>query len=427
MSTLPEFAPSHVNAWYMARQHLAAPYPPPAPSTEPSAEPSRSWLTALVGEVGWLPAPSDPTPYLAVWARRSGYDRSELDRAVFAERELVEVNAVRGAPMLVPREHVSLAMRVAPARASENLRRAQELIGFSRDEIERLQRAILRLLEREPMDARLLRNRLRAGLIRPWGEAGAKLGAGDAFNDALEQLVERGQVFKVKAAARLDTTAYLYMTRRDFALDLDLRTLPEEEAWAMLADLYFHWYSPARFEDFVWWSGASVNKARAALMRFRPPLRALALRGLPGEYLATEWAAYAIATFQPPPEPAVALVPARDPFFSFREITGRFVPPEFRWRVVPRWKGEPADEPTIVAPILARGMITGVWEWSPEKKAVDWMLFEPVPRWLRARVRVLAEELTEFIRQENLTTTPVHLAHPHMTYRIRELARLSPR
>lgn len=427
MSTLPEFAPSHVNAWYMARQHLAAPYPPPEPPSDASAERPRSWLATLVCEVGWLPAPADPTPYLSVWARRRGYDRAELDRVVFTERELVEVNAVRGALMLVPREHLPLAMRVAPKAASDNLRQAQALIGFSWDEVERLQRAILRLLEREPMDARLLRNRLRAGLIRPWGEAGAKLGAGDAFNDALGQLVEKGEVFKVKAAPRLDAASYIYMTRREFAPDLILSTLPEEEAWAMLADLYFHWYSPARFEDFLWWSGASVSQARAALARLRPPLRAFALRGLPGEYLATEWAAYAIATFQPPAEPAVALVPARDPFFSFREVTGRFVPPEFRWRVVPRRQGEPVAEPTIVAPILARGMITGVWEWSPEKKAVDWMLFEPVPRWLRARVRLLAEELTEFIRQESLTTTPTHLDQPHMTYRIRELARLSPR
>ncbi|MCC7353768.1 MAG: winged helix DNA-binding domain-containing protein [Anaerolineae bacterium] len=427
MSSLPEFAPAHVNAWYMARQHLTSPYAPPQPPPDAPPEPERSWLTSLVCEVGWLHAPADPTTYLSVWARRSGYDRAELDRTVFEQRELVEVNAVRGLPMLVPREHVPLALRVAPPLATHALQRAQEQVGFTREEIDRLQRALMRLLERDPLDIRMLRNRLRAGLIRPYGEAGAKLGTGDSFNDALAQLVEKGQVFKVKATSRLDTAACIYIAKRDFAFELDLHGLREDEAWAALATLYFDWYSPARFEDFVWWSGAPVGKARAALARIRPPLRALALRGLPGEYLATEWAAYAIATFEPPPEPAVAFVPSRDPFFSFREVTGRFVPPELRLRAVPRWQGVPAAEPTLVAPILVRGMITGVWEWSPERKAVDWMLFDPVPRWLRARTRALAEQLTEFIRQEELTATPSQFDLPNVTYRIRDLAKLSPR
>ena len=414
--SLPSISPEQVNGWYMGRQRLG-----------PRA--SISQLATLCADVGWLNAPTDPTPYLSVRARVGNYPTRQLDSLVYEENALVEVVGIQGVPMLVPRSHLNLALHVNDKTSTHALQQASKLLGFPMKNIKRLQDCILALLREMPMDQRVLRNRIPAGWILPWGRMGAKqqFGSGDCFHDALGQLVEEGEVVRMRTGNRLDSPVYVHYRSQEIFTELGLRAeIPEEAVWERLAEYYFTWYGPASFEDFVWWSGLTITQARAALSGFYPPLRALSIEGVEGEYLATEWTAYSIATFQQPPEPEVAFLPPRDPYHtSFRFLAGRFLKPEHCLRARLRWRGKPLPEPLIAAPIIIGGGIAGVWEWNQEHQIVDWLLFEPALPPAEANVKQEAEALTEFVCKEELTTLPIHYGHEGMTYRIHELATLA--
>src|SRR5437868_5006918 len=79
-----------INSWRMHRQYLDRPFP------------SKDILE-LVQSVGWLYSPGCSTPYLACWARMGSFKAEDLNRAVFDDRRLVQLETLRGCTMLVPR------------------------------------------------------------------------------------------------------------------------------------------------------------------------------------------------------------------------------------------------------------------------------------------------------------------------------------
>src|SRR6478609_5712744 len=75
-----------INAWRMHRQYLDKPYP------------GKSILD-LVKSVGWLYSPGCSTPYLALWARMSSFKSQDLNKLVFEDQKLVQLETLRGCTM----------------------------------------------------------------------------------------------------------------------------------------------------------------------------------------------------------------------------------------------------------------------------------------------------------------------------------------
>src|SRR5437773_4719199 len=88
-----------INSWRMHRQYLDRPYP------------SRSILD-VIKTIGWLYSPGCSTPYLALWSRMSSFKTDDLNKLVFEDQKLVQVETLRGCTMLVPRVQASVALRI---------------------------------------------------------------------------------------------------------------------------------------------------------------------------------------------------------------------------------------------------------------------------------------------------------------------------
>jgi len=89
----------HLNHWRMQRQFLRHPFG------------SKSILD-LIKSIGWIYSPGCSTPYLSIWARLSSFKTEDLNRLVFDERKLIQMETLRVRTMLVSREHAALALRI---------------------------------------------------------------------------------------------------------------------------------------------------------------------------------------------------------------------------------------------------------------------------------------------------------------------------
>src|SRR4029434_3206594 len=89
----------HLNSWRMHRQFLDRPFG------------SRN-IVDLVNAIGWVYSPGCSTPYLSLWARLSSFKTEDLNKLVFDERKLVQLETLRGCTMLVPRNQAAIALRI---------------------------------------------------------------------------------------------------------------------------------------------------------------------------------------------------------------------------------------------------------------------------------------------------------------------------
>src|SRR5438128_4215983 len=120
----------HLNSWRMHRQFLDHPYP------------SKN-LSDLIRSVGWIYSPGCSTPYLSLWARMSSFKPGDLDKLVFEDKKLIQLETLRGCTMLVPREQASVALRIRTRTFTELSKQARQQMPVSDTDMEKLKAAIL--------------------------------------------------------------------------------------------------------------------------------------------------------------------------------------------------------------------------------------------------------------------------------------------
>src|SRR5437763_8809188 len=86
---------SHLNAWRMQRQFLDRPF-------------GSKNIVDLIKSIGWIYSPGCSTPYLSLWARMSPFRAEDLNRLVFDDHKLLQLETLRGCTMLVPRDQANI-------------------------------------------------------------------------------------------------------------------------------------------------------------------------------------------------------------------------------------------------------------------------------------------------------------------------------
>src|SRR5712671_7173517 len=146
----------HVNAWRMHRQFLDHPYP------------SKNILD-LIRSVGWIYSPGCSTPYLSLWARTSSFKTADMEKLVFDDRKLVQLETLRGCTMLVPREQASVALHIRTRTFTELSKQARQQMPVSDSDMERLKTAILSTLQSSTKTAEQLLRGTPTNLVKDFG------------------------------------------------------------------------------------------------------------------------------------------------------------------------------------------------------------------------------------------------------------------
>ncbi len=377
-------SPEHLNSWRTHRQFLDRPY-------------SSKNLLELIKTIGWLYSPGCSTPYLALWARTSGFKAEDLNRLVFDERKLVQLETLRGCTMLVPRDQAPVALRIRTRTFTELSKQTRQQMPLTDADMDRLKSAILKTLHGGPKTLEQLHHAVPANLLHEFGPELKRIGLTSSLSLATNLLKEEGKVLKQQAKKRLDSTDYAFVLTSNVLPEADPFDLRLETACAQLAVQYFKAEAPARVKDFAWWAGINVTDAIRAVAELKPKLVPISVEGTKDEFLISEAEIDEFYAFMPP-EAAVNLIPYRDTYLKGqREVVDRFVPAKHADKPFSRWKGKLINDP--LATVIQDGRVIGVWEWNEDEEDVDLLLFDSdIPKSVEKSLNKRAAELAHFIR-----------------------------
>ncbi len=337
-----------------------------APSVEETVEHS-----------GWILAPGSSAPYLALRVRNSACTREQVDRAIFEDRMLVRVKSVRGDPFLVPRSHAMTAVAAKGRRIDARIRQIGKVVPISRGEVETLAMAISELLEEGQATLADLEEGLPTGMLRSFGTEGRRAGVSGILPVAMEYLEEEGRVLLLETGNRIDAGEQAYCLTGKALPEVTAAAPDQLEVLPQVLEIYLRSFGPARFEDFVWWAGTTLNRARSAAAALESPPEEVHIEDLEPGYVAMPDDLESLLTFNPDGEPRVALAPNRDPFYLGRKIlTKEFLDIETPDKVLARFRGKPAAA-RVLPSVISGGRIAGIWEWDAEKNEVLWSVIDP--------------------------------------------------
>jgi hypothetical protein len=373
-----------INSWRMHRQYLDRPF-------------ASKNIVDLVKSVGWIYSPGCSTPYLALWARMSSFKADDLNRFVFDDRKLIQLETLRGCTMLVPRDQASVALRIRTRTFTELSKQARQQMPVSDTEMERIKSAILKTLHSGSRTPEQIQQAVPPSLVRDFGQDLKRIGLTNSLSLAINLLKEEGKLIKQQSKKRLDSTSYSLVLTSNLLPEADPFNLRMEEACAQLATQYFRAESPARVKDFAWWAGINVTDAIRAAAEVKPKLAPIPVEETRDEFLISEADLDEFLAFEPQ-EATVSLIPYRDTYLKGqREVVDRFVPAEHADKPFSRWKGKLINDP--LATIVSDGRVVGVWEWNEDDEEIDLLLFDPsIPKPTEKTIRKRANELANFIR-----------------------------
>src|SRR6266550_5781123 len=374
----------HLNSWRMHRQFLDHPYP------------SKNLLD-LIRAIGWIYSPGCSTPYLSLWARGASFKTGDLDKLVFDDRKLIQLETLRGCTMLVPRDQASVALRIRTRTFTELSKQARQQMPINEIEMERLKSYILKTVQSASRTPEQIQQAAPPSLVRDFGPDLKRIGLTNSLSLAINLLKEEGKLIKQQSKKRLDSTSYSLVLTSNLLPEADPFNLRMEEAFAQLATQYFRAESPARVKDFAWWAGINVTDAIRAAAEVKPRLVPIAVEGTKDEFLISETDLDEFIAFTPA-EGAISFIPYRDTYLKGqREVVDRFVPAEHADKPFSRWKGKLINDP--LATIVRDGQVIGVWEWNEEREKVELLLFDAgADKSIEKAVRKRASELATFIR-----------------------------
>jgi hypothetical protein len=255
---------------------------------------------------------SDPvTVFLSARARVRDFDARRLESALYDERTLVRMLAMRRTLFVVPRELVPVVDAGASQAVAANERRKLEKFvaesGVSDDPaawLDAARAAALAALEARGEastseltgDHPLLAERLRLGIGTRWE---AEVGAASRV---LLLLAAEGKIVRDRPRGGWTASQYRWVPIERLGV---LEPFDPAEARAQLVGLWLGAFGPATEADIRWWTGWTARDARAALASV--PHAEVDLGGAVGYVLGDD--------LEPEPrgEPAAALLPALDP------------------------------------------------------------------------------------------------------------------
>jgi hypothetical protein len=218
---------------------------------------------------------------------------------------------------------------------------------------------------------------LPAGMLRNFGTEGRRAGVPGVLPVVLEFLEEEGRVLHLDEGQRLDSEERRYWLTEKALPDVESPAPDQLEVLPLALEIYLRSFGPARFEDFVWWAGTTLNRTRAAAETLDPAPVTVTVDGLEGELAIMPDDLESLLTFELPDSPEVALLPNRDPFYGGRKVLNReFLDFEGPERVLARFRGKPVAA-RVLPTVIVNGRVAGIWEWQPKGAEVVWAELPP--------------------------------------------------
>ncbi|HEX5118810.1 MAG TPA: winged helix DNA-binding domain-containing protein [Pseudonocardiaceae bacterium] len=209
------------------------------------------------------------TVYLSCWARVTGFEIADLDRALYAERSLVKQLAMRRTLFVFPRELLPSVWPSASARVAVALRArlARQIVraGLAVDGADWLDRAsaeVLTVLGDIPEGRSALELRADAPMLDfstvTWPNEVL------SSSNILVYLGVTGELVRGTNTGRWHTSRQRWALMRHWLGDVPPSS-SSADGYRELVRRWLHTFGPGTENDIVWWLGSTKTAVRAAL------------------------------------------------------------------------------------------------------------------------------------------------------------------
>jgi hypothetical protein len=255
------------------------------------------------------------TVYLSCWARVTGFEIADLDRALFQDRTLVKQLAMRRTLFVFPRELLPAVWAGASARVAgnERIRMAKDVVkaGLADDGHDWLDRAraeVLAVLAEHPEGRTAQEIRLQVPMIDV--KVAVSPGSVWTASRVLTQLGATADIVRGTNTGQWRTSRPRWtLTRHWLPADSESPSgapLSVADGYRELVRRWLRSFGPGTEDDIVWWLGSTKSVVRTALAELEAVT--VGLDGGGTGYLLPD-----DVDSVPDPGPWVALLPVLDP------------------------------------------------------------------------------------------------------------------
>jgi uncharacterized protein YcaQ len=318
---------------------------------------------------------------LTMWARVEGWRPDDLSTALWTERSLVKIWAMRGTLHLFPSSEHPLWQAALSTYTHHRTASWARYLGVTSAQMDRLIETIAdalngRELTREELAAEVTRRRRSRAF-------------GDAIRESWGGVLKPASYHGVLCFAPGDGQRVRFTNPRSW-LEVDGSGPEPEEALRQVIRRFVATYGPvSRDEVARWWAGVSPAGAERLIRSLGDEVSSFDVEGTQAWVLARD--ADAVASAEP--ARSVRLLPGFDQYvIGSTKHSDRLMPGDFRDRVHRKagW----------VSPVLTvDGRIEGVWSHRTAPKAVSVTVepFTPQPAWVRKGAEAEAERLAPYL------------------------------
>ncbi len=355
-----------VLAWRVAQQHLDKPAP-------------REKMFEVVSRICGLQAQVMSAAALALSARVADITPDDVAAALWTERSLVKLWAMRGTLHLMPARDIPILVAATrPTRRSYMRAGWLEYYGISSDEMLAFLEAARTILSDQPMT----RLQFSEAVLAQTGAAGLREALLSGWGSALKPVCYHGYLCFGPSQGQNVT----FVQPRHWLGEW--QDIDEEYAIAEVVRRYLHAYGPAAAEDFSFWWGVAVAEAKRMFQRIKDETVAVEVEGRSCWALAADLPRIEKATIAA----NVRLLGNFDPYILGAGRSRTAIVPEGKMARVFRIAG-------WVSPVvLVNGLVAGVWHYTQQRKGIDIRVepFSPLIAEVAAQVAAEAERIGRF-------------------------------
>lgn len=320
----------------------------------------KSDIEKVVSDVCGLHAQVSLTPYISLWNRVEGFERSMLDEALYKHKTLVKTWCMRGTLHVIPSSDLPIYNRALKKMWFEQHGHLKDRPDWlSMEEIEYvLYPKILEALSDKPLKRKELTAKvcsLTKDKSKPYDKLFSAWG-GILKETCYEGLTVHAQPYGVESCfARLDK----------WLPNLNLDILDEEEAKEKLLLKYLSGYGPASIQDFAYWSGLMISDARKTLENVASELEEVKIEGIEGQFWIQKKDYKTLMEMDLDEKPPIHLLPKFDSFVLGHKDRTRIIQKEFTKQVYRPVIGD------VAATILVNDNIVGTWKHKKTKNYMN--------------------------------------------------------
>ncbi|MHB8585499.1 MAG: winged helix DNA-binding domain-containing protein [Thermoplasmatota archaeon] len=328
-----------------------------------------------------------PTMYLSLLARVETLSIPAVEDAVFEERKLGRIPAMRAAVYAFPREMLPVAFQATRASVQRVVKKVLIAQNIDEAQIATLRQ---RMTDAIPANTTFTIQTLMAAIG----------GTEEQLVPIIAALAGEGILVRARTKGGWRSNLHEYARFQDWFPGMDLGSLRPEQARVRLAVAYLRAFGPASSRDYAWWAGIPQEEADKAFAALSERIEPCAVDGssAAGLVIIKEDAA------TEPPSGHAALLPAQDPFLLGYYDRSRYAEPATAPYI---W--DKAGNATSV--IVIDGDIVGVWDFEPSRRSLS-IRYSPFKAFEEKRIEPAVDRLMDFLELKEVRMERVALPEP---------------